>query len=91
MNAGTLAELALKVWGLVQVMSGMASLPGLALFTVAVFRGDTSRDGFIRVSQQVNMLMVVGQVIAGIIVPRSPVCLLRCECSVTVNVAACDP
>jgi hypothetical protein len=67
MSAKTLAELALKIWGVVLLLGALFSLPAALWMTWIVPTGEP-QAGFIRASQIGYLLSVVVQALAGIVV-----------------------
>ncbi len=67
MSAKTLAELALKVWGVVLLLSSLFSLPA-ALWTVWIVPAGDPQAAFIRASQIGYILSVTVQALAGVVV-----------------------
>jgi hypothetical protein len=67
MNAKTLAELALKVWGALLVLGAVLSLPSALWMVWTVPPGD-AQAAFMRASQVGYMLNLVVQAVTGIVV-----------------------
>ena len=67
MNAKTLVELALKVWGIILLVGALVSLP-VALLMVNVPAGDDSQAAWVRATQRGSVLHLVIQVAAGVAV-----------------------
>ena len=64
MNAKTLAELALKIWGIILAISALASLP-VTLLMAATASGGGAQDQLIRLTQRASILSVVIQAAVG--------------------------
>jgi hypothetical protein len=64
MNAKTLAELALKIWGITLLVSAVAALPA-ALLMAAADPGSDAQATWFRVTQQASLLNVVIQGLVG--------------------------
>ena len=64
MNAKTLAELLLKVWGVTLLISALASLP-VALLMVTASAGNDSQAAFFRASEYGSILHLVIQALVG--------------------------
>jgi hypothetical protein len=64
MNARTLAELALKIWGIILVVSALASLP-VTLLMAASGAGNDPQAGLMRMTQIASILGLVIQAAVG--------------------------
>ncbi len=68
MNAKTLAELALKVWAVLQLISAAASVPVFVLFGLARWKAEGEGALILRLTQHTNTILLVTQVVSGIAV-----------------------
>ena len=64
MNAKTLAELLLKIWGITLLISALASLP-VTLLMITASSGNNSEAAFLRASQNGSILHLVIQALVG--------------------------
>jgi hypothetical protein len=67
MNAKTLAELALKIWGIILLVGALAALP-VSLLMARVDVGSDSQAAWFRASQTGSILQLLIQVVVGIAV-----------------------